>query len=63
MINVFGLYPLPDYKIQPNVKELTEENTKVEEEEPIGEDEFHGKDPADPTDNPPKEETPSGGDW
>ena len=63
MINVFGLYPLPDYKIQPNVKELTEENTKVEEEEPTGEDEFHGKDPADPTDNPPKEETPSGGDW
>ena len=33
MINVFGLYALPEYKIEPNVKEITEENTETKEDD------------------------------
>ncbi len=32
MINVYGLYSLPEYKIVPNVKELIEEKVEVQEE-------------------------------
>lgn len=31
-INVFGLYALPEYKIKPNVKEITENNIETTEE-------------------------------
>ena len=34
MINVYGLYVIPEYKITPNIKELTKENTEVKEESP-----------------------------
>lgn len=37
MINVFGLYALPEYKIQPQVKEITEENIETTEEEKVEE--------------------------
>ncbi len=32
MINVFGLYALPEYKISPNVQEITAETSEVKEE-------------------------------
>ncbi len=31
MINVFGLYAIPEYKIEPDIKEITEENTETED--------------------------------
>lgn len=31
MINVFGLYAIPKYKIEPNIKEITEENIETTE--------------------------------
>ena len=37
MINVFGLYTLPEYKIEPNIKEITEEKIETTEETKEGE--------------------------
>lgn len=33
MLNVFGLYAIPEYKIEPNIKEITEKETEADEEE------------------------------